>query len=113
MIELDKKYVFHIPLYKYVNNDLIPIPIENIIEELIKQFNKNGYDSLYITKVKGYYKSRCFDEILITLFVSTAFIKNHNSPEAIFKKWFKVNNNILEQEAYAYEYNNTMNIHEI
>ncbi|WP_407422258.1 hypothetical protein [Methanobrevibacter sp.] len=51
MIELDKKYVFHIPLYKYVNNDLIPIPIENIIEELIKQFNKNGYDSLYITKV--------------------------------------------------------------
>ena len=71
MKELDKKYVFHIPLCKYVNNDLIPIAIENIIDELIKQLNENGYDSLYMTKVKGYYKSRCFDEILITLFVST------------------------------------------
>lgn len=113
MMELDKKYVFHIPLCKYVNNDLIPITIENIIDELIKQFNENGYDSLYITKVKGYYKSRCFDEILITIFVSTAFITNHDSPEAIFKKWFKANNNILEQEAYAYECNNTMNINEM
>ena len=113
MKELDKKYVFHIPLCKYVNNDLIPIAIENIIDELIKQLNENGYDSLYMTKVKGYYKSRCFDEILITLFVSTRFLTNHYLPEAIFKKWFKANNNILEQEAYTYECNNKMNIEEI
>ena len=82
MKELDKKYVFHIPLCKYVNNDLIPIAIENIIDELIKQLNENGYDSLYMTKVKGYYKSRCFDEILI-IELNLFLVASHSPPKRI------------------------------
>lgn len=108
MIELNTKYVFHIPLYKLIDGDLILIDIEEILEELFDRFSKNGFDSLYITKVKGYYNFRTFDELLINIFTSS-----DGSPEIIFKKWFLENNNILEQEAFAYELNNSMFIEEI
>ena len=115
MMELDKKYVLHIPLYKYKNNELIPIEIYHIIEDLIKKLDKEGYDSLYITDVKAYYKSRSFDEILISIFTSEEVLKKENkeSPSAIFKKWFKEHNYILEQEALGYEYDNKMYIEEL
>ena len=113
MVELDKKYVFHIPLYKYTDNELIAIDIDNIIGTLIVHLNENGYDSAYMTDVKGYYKSRCFDEVLITLFVSTEFLANHKHPEAIFKEWFIKNNDLLAQEAFAYECDNRMHIEKL
>ena len=93
MIELDTKCVFHIPLYKFIDDELILIDIDEILDDLIGQFSENGYDSLYMTKVKGVY--------------------NKESPEIIFKKWFMENNNLLEQEAFAYEWNNSLFIEEI
>lgn len=115
MIELDEKYIFHIPLYKYENNELVKINITDILDDLINQLNQEGYDSLYIMKVKGYYKSRGFDELLLTIFISEEQLKrqNQDSPEIVFKDWFKINNNILRQEALAYECNNKMFICEI
>lgn len=110
MVELDRKYVFHIPLYKYVDDELIAIDTDDIIGKLIAQLNENGYDSAYLTDVKGYYKSRRFDEVLITLFVSADFLTNHKHPEAIFKEWFIESNDLLEQEAFAYECGNKMHI---
>ena len=104
MMELDKKYVFHIPIYKFLKIGLIPIEYEEILDVLIGRFNQNGYDSLYITEVKGFYKSREFDELLITIFTSS-----HDSLlEYIFESWFIENNDVLEQEAFAYECNNSM-----
>lgn len=108
MIELNKKYVFHIPLYKLIGDELILIHIEEILEDLFSQFNKNGFYSWYVTKVKAHYKSRAFDELLITIFTSS-----EEFPEVLFKKWFMENNNILEQEAFAYESNDSMIIEEI
>ncbi|MDO5826240.1 MAG: hypothetical protein Q4Q22_07655 [Methanosphaera sp.] len=55
-------------------------------------------------KAKGFYKSRCFDELLITIFASETDKKK--SPEVIFKQWFIDNNDSLRQEAIAYEHNN-------
>ena len=110
MITLDKRYVFHIPSFKFVNCTLVPISIEDSINQIIDELAKNGYDSLYITHAKGYYRTRCFDEILITLFTSD---ENKKLPEVIFKEWFLKNNNILKQEAFAYEINNEMFIEEI
>ncbi len=109
MVKLDEKYIFHIPLFKYADDKLIEIEIVDLIEDLMDQFSQNGHDNLYVTKVKGYYKSRCYDELLITLFVC----KSSHPPEEIFQNWFKKHNEILGQEAFAYEYNNRMFIEKI
>lgn len=110
MLILEDKYVFHIPLYKYVNNELIPIDIGDILADLTEKLNKEGYESLYMTKVKSYYKLRNFDEVLITLFISQKRVSDNKQelPDKIFKRWFKQNNHVLQQEAYAYEHNNSM-----
>ena len=107
-MELNKKYVFHIPLFKFSNNRLIQIEIKDILDDLISQLNDNGFENLYITEVKGQYKSRSFDELLITLFTH-----DNQSPEIIFKTWFENNNNLLKQEEYAYECNNSMYIEKL
>ena len=88
---------------------LIPIEYEEILDVLIDRLNQNGYDSLYITEVKGFYKSREFDELLITIFTSSY----DSLPESIFECWFIENNDVLEQEAFAYECNNSMFVKEI
>ncbi len=103
MIELDKKYVFHIPLYKYENDDLVLLEIDDVLDDLMIRLGENDFNSLYITKVESHYKSRYFDEILLTLFV-----RNDESPEVIFKKWFHENNDVLRQEEFAYECGNTL-----
>lgn len=107
MIELDKKYIFHIPKYKFEDNKLTPIDT-NLLNEFITKLNENGYSSAYLTDVKSYYKNRTYDEILITLFTSSK-----NNPEKIFRKFFTENNSILKQEAFAYECDNRMFIEEL
>lgn len=109
MMELDKKYVFHIPVYKFLKMGLIPIEYEEILDVLIDWFNQEGYDSLYITEVKGFYKSREFDELLITIFTSSY----DDLPQHIFEYWFIENNDVLGQEAFAYECNNSMFVEKI
>ncbi|WP_162685736.1 hypothetical protein [Methanosphaera sp. BMS] len=81
------------------------------MDELIDNLNDNGYHSFYMIKAKGFYKSRCFDELLITIFASED--DNKPKPHIIFKKWFADNNNILNQESMAYEYNNTLHIEKL
>lgn len=99
MIELDKKYVFHIPLYKYLDGELVPIEMDDILDELISLL---GFKSLYLTKVKSVFKKRIYDEILLTIFTTDGF------PEEIFEKWFRQNNDVLCQEAFAYELDSKM-----
>ncbi|WP_323735906.1 hypothetical protein PXD04_08425 [Methanosphaera sp. ISO3-F5] len=109
MITLNQKYVLHIPCYKYQDGKLISLKNENIIDKLIKQLNTEGYNSFYITEVKGHYKTRIFNEILITIFTN----QEENTPEKIFREWYKENNNILQQESYAYEHGTKMIIEEL
>ena len=103
MVKLNKKYVFHIPLYKYVADELVSIDIGDIIDELVDDFSGNGFDSLYMTKVKSLYKSRMYDEVLITMCTDSG-----RYPEEIFENWFRRNNHVMEQEAFAYECGNEM-----
>lgn len=107
MIELDKKYVFHVPLYKYVDDELVLIDIDDVLDDLINQFHSNGFDSLYMTKIKSYYRKRLYDEILITIFACG------DSPICVFEKWFRKNNDVLCQEAFAYETGCRMVIREL
>lgn len=98
------KYVLHIPLYKYVDDELIPLEIDGIVDELIDDLN---LESFYITRVESHYKSRKFDEMLLTVFADSAGI------EDIFRDWFLKNNHILAQEAFSYECNNRMVIEKL
>lgn len=110
MQELNVRYVFHIPCYKRENNKLQQIDT-SLIDNLIKQLDDEGYDSLYMTKVRGYYKSRSFDEVLLTIFCSED--SDNIQPDKIFKNWFKNNNHLLKQESFAYEHNNKMVIEKL
>ena len=102
MIELDDKYVFHIPLYRCEDNELILIEMDDILDDLINQFHQNGFEGMYITQVKSYYRTRLYDEILITIFASG------KSPVEIFEGWFRKNNDVLLQESFAYETENRL-----
>jgi len=103
--ELDKKYVFHIPLYKFEDDELIKLEIDDVLDDLMALLKS---DSLYITKVRSFYKSRCFDELLVSLFVSGS-----EKPEEIFKEWFRTNNDILGQESFSYECGDRMFIFDL
>jgi hypothetical protein len=46
-----------------------------------------------------------YDEVLITIFTDS-----RRYPEEIFEKWFRRNNHVMEQEAFAYECGNEMMI---
>lgn len=107
MKEFSRKYVFHIPLCEYSGEELVLIDIDEILEDLIGRFNENGFDGLYVSKVEGHYKSRRFDELLLTLFC------DGNNPEAIFKDWFRLNNDVLRQEAFAFECGNRMYVEKL
>lgn len=104
MIELNKKCVLHIPLYKYIDDELILIEIDDLLDDLISQLD---VESLYITKVKSVYKKRIYDEILITIF------SDDDAPVMDFRRWFVQNNNQLEQESFAYEIGDRMIVEKI
>lgn len=98
MIEYDSKYVFHVPLYKYADGELVLIEIDDVLDVLLSEFHRQGFEGLYMTRVKSMYNARLYNEILITVFSTP-----EKSPVGIFRDWFGRNNHILAQEALAYE----------
>ena len=94
MMMLDRKYVLHIPLCRFGDGELVAIDIDEILEDLVGRLD---CESFYMTKVRGCYRSRVFDELLITVFASDRDIGE------IFGEWFKSNNDVLGQEAFSYE----------
>lgn len=102
-MQLDCRYVLHIPLCKWENDVIVPLDMDEPIDELITQLEVKGFDGFYVTKVKSHYKSRCYDELLITIFAGC-----DDSPCEIFRDWFFAHNDILCQEAFAYEFNNRL-----
>ncbi len=110
-MKLDKKYVLHIPEYKFTANQLIKLELDKPLDDLKSRLEQNGYENFYLSKIKGFYKNREYDEIIITLFI--AEINDQTLPDEIFIEWFKDNNEILKQESLAYEINNSLFIEEL
>ena len=108
MIELTEKYVLHIPLSKCEDDMVVDLNMDEILEDLISQLDMKGFDSFYITKVQSHYKSRIFDEVLITIFTDSG-----RDLVGLFRNWFLKNNNVLRQEAFAYERNNRLVIEKL
>lgn len=107
---LDTKYVLHIPCHKFENEKVTLINMKKCIGDLESKLNEHGYHSFYKIQVEGHYKSRIFDEILITIFTSN---KTEVQPDMIFREWFIENNDELKQESFAYEKNNELIIEEL
>ncbi len=105
--KLNRKYVLHIPLYKCIDEGLVPIDIDGLLDELISDLSESGYENFYFLKAKAHYKSRCFDELLLTIFTDS------DLPVEIFEKWFKRNTGTLAQEAFAWECGNSLFIMEL
>ena len=102
-MELDCRYVLHIPLSKWENGEIVPLDMDGEIDELISHLEVQGFDGFYVTKVKSYYKSRRYDELLLTIFAGDG-----EGPWEIFRDWFSRHNDVLCQEAFAVEINNRM-----
>ena len=82
---------------------MMPLDVDDEIEELISHLEVQGFDGFYLTKVKSYYKSRRYDELLLTIFA-----EGDEGPCEIFRDWFYRHNDVLCQEAFAVEINNRM-----
>ena len=102
-MELDCRYVLHIPLSKWENGKIKSLMVDDVIAELISLLEAEGFDSFYVTKVESYYKSRKYDELLVTIFAGDG-----DGPCEIFRRWFLAHNDVLRQEAFAFEINNRM-----
>ncbi|WP_295723686.1 hypothetical protein [uncultured Methanobrevibacter sp.] len=111
-MKLESKYVLHIPESKFIDNELIPLKTDDLIKDLIEKLNINGYENLYLSKIKGYYKGRSFDETVITIFIDRKR-KKSTLPDEIFIEWFKKNNHTLKQESFAYEVDNSLYIEKL
>lgn len=107
MLKLKRKYVFHIPLFRFVCDEIEAVEIDELLNDLLDTFNREGFENFYISKVQAYYKKRSFDELLITMFADS------DLPEDIFERWFLKNNDVLCQEAFAYECGNSMIIRDL
>ena len=107
-MELDCRYVLHIPLSRWENDALIALDVDDMLGELVNLLEDEGFDSFYLTKVESYYKSRRFNEVILTIFASS-----DDRPHEIFKKWFQDHNDVLGQEAFAYEIENRMVIEKL
>lgn len=101
---LGEKYVLHIPLFRFSNDELIPIEIDGALDDLIESLDA---ESLYITKAKAHYKSRKYDELLVSVFTSSCGL------DKAFTEWFVKNNGLLGQEALAYEHNGRLHIKDL
>lgn len=108
MIKLDVKYVLHIPLYRNVEGRLKPIEPSSIIDELILNLEENNVNSFYTQKIKSYYNSKSFDEMIITIYTS-----KESEIEDIFTSWCRNNHDILQQDCYAFEKNDELYIFEL
>lgn len=111
MTTLNNRYVLHIPTFKYVNTEDKTIIGEEYIKILTDKLTEYGYTSFYITQAQGQYKTRKYDEILITVYASDN--RDAKLPDTIFGEWFRKHNHIFEQESFAYEHNNKLYIEKL
>lgn len=107
MNKLNTKITLHIPEYFHDETGLIPIP-NDILNKLYTQLQDAHYD-FFIMTAETYYKNRTYTTKLVTSYTT----EYDQTPINIFRQWFKDNNDKLNQESLAYEYNNTLYIEEL
>jgi len=105
MLILENKYVLHIPLSRFVNGEMEMLDIDNLLEELFRKLEENGIEGFYTTRTTGFYRSRRYPELLLTVYSNRTSIV-----EVIFEEWFQTHNKVLCQEAFSYEANDRLHV---
>ena len=105
MLILKNKHVLHIPLSRFVNGELKMLDIDDLLEELFRKLEENGIEGFYITHATGFYRSRKYPELLITVYSN-----EKETVEEILEKWFQTHNKVLCQEAFSYEANDWLHV---
>ena len=103
MLICKNKHILHIPLSRFVNGEMEMLDIDDLLEELFDKLEENGIEGFYTTRATGFYRSRRYPELLITVYSNRAGIV-----EEIFEEWFRAHNEVLGQEAFSYEANDRL-----
>ena len=105
-MELQEKLVLHIPEERWCVDHLESIVSGHAFDDLIDTLENSGVISLYSQNAMGFYKGNWYHEILFTIFCEKR--GKASAVVEIFDNWFRSNNGVLKQEAFAYEWNGTL-----
>ena len=105
MLICKNKHILHIPLSRFVNGELEMLDIDDLLEELFRKLEEKDIEGFYITRATGFYRSRSYPELLLTVYSNRT-----NIVEAIFEEWFRAHNGVLCQEAFSYEANDRLHV---
>lgn len=103
-MDYNAKLTFHIPCAAW-SNGLIEINYKAFKQYLLEGLAAIGLTSLYSVQAKGYYKGREYDEILLTVFCKE---QDCDAAAEVFRQTFRVHNDLMRQEAFAYECNGVL-----
>lgn len=104
----EHKIILHIPQQAFVNGKLIDLNLTEKIANLIEKIISAGVASFYQTQVTGFYKGRSYPQLLLTMYGGAEIFRSAE----IFYKWNEENKNALQQEAFAYELDGKLFVHE-
>lgn len=107
METFDTKIVLHIPHFAFSDGGLVEIDCYGFCKALCERMNGNGITDWYETNAFGRYKGRRYDQELWTLFVRP---DQKDVVLESFREMFSEWNDVLQQEAFAYELNGVLHV---
>lgn len=110
MMTLNTKIVLHIPLVAWKDHAITPIDYAAFKHLLLVALEDAGASSLYTVQATGYYKGREYAETLWTIFCEET---DRDRIVEAFRRTFREHNDIMQQEAFAYECNGTLHVEEL
>lgn len=108
-MEYSVKLVFHIPC-KAWDNGLIDVDYNTFKQILLENLSAIGLVNSYTVSATGHYKGREYDELLLTVFCENQY---KDKAIEIFRQAFHKHNDFMQQEAFAYEHNDTLTVEEL
>lgn len=98
-MKLPHKLVFHIPQKALVHGVALEIPFSELFPNLVTALYAAGLSGFYVVDGVGFYKGRTYPEKLVTVFCGDTM----EAVESAYQDWFQRFNDVLQQEAFAYE----------
>lgn len=108
-MEYNAKLVFHIPC-KAWDNGLTDIDYKAFKQILLNDLAAIGLTNSYTVSAAAYYKGREYEELLLTVFCENQY---KDKAAETFRQAFRRHNDIMRQEAFAYECNGNLTVEEL
>ena len=108
-MKLTHKLVFHIPQKALVHGVALEIPFSALFPNLVTALYDAGVSGFYVVDGVGFYEGRTYPEKLVTVFCEDA----PEDVEKAYRDWFRHFNDVLQQEAFAYEVDGVLHIEKL